>query len=76
MKNDLNHVHRLNGLSDLFMDGDICQYIGTEVTLLKFTKGGLAYVRAHDGEMFSVPRRNLDPRQENGAAHNTRPEQG
>ena len=50
----------LNGRGDLAFDGEIKPYIRTEVTLVKITKSGLYQVRALDGTLLSVPKRNLD----------------
>lgn len=51
---------KLNGSGDLAFDAHMRPYIGTEVVVLKITKGGLYYVQTHDGRFLSVPKRNLD----------------
>lgn len=54
-------THKLNGNSDLMMVGELRPYIGQEVEFVKVTKSGLIQIRCADGELVSVPKRNLDP---------------
>ncbi len=55
----MTSIYTLNGNGDLAMDGDIGHYIGQVVEFVKVTKAGLYQVRASDGQLFSVPKRNL-----------------
>jgi hypothetical protein len=52
---------KLNGLYDLGLEAQIRPYIGTVVEIVKQTKAGLYQIKTHDGKLFSVPKRNLDP---------------
>ena len=49
----------LNGRGDLAMDGALRPYIGASVVVLKITRAGLYQIRAADGKLLSVPKRNL-----------------
>jgi hypothetical protein len=55
-------THTVNGMRDLAMDDELGRYIGKQVEFIRFTRAGLAYVRAEDGKMLSIPRGNLDPK--------------
>lgn len=50
----------LNGAGDLAMDGDIRPWIGSIVQIVKKTKSGMYQIRTNGGDLYSVPKRNLD----------------
>lgn len=54
-------IYLLNSDGDLYNDVDVRQYINQEVQFHRLTNSGLAYVETVDGNMISVPKRNLTP---------------
>jgi hypothetical protein len=50
----------LNGTRDLGFDGAIKPYLWQEVEFVRVCKSGLIQVKAVDGTLLSVPRRNLN----------------
>jgi hypothetical protein len=50
----------LNGNGDLSMLDEVKPYIGKPVEWVKVCKSGLIQIRAEDGTLLSVPKRNLD----------------
>lgn len=61
-------LHTLTGAGDLAMISDLRPYIRTVVQLVKRTKSGKYQVRAHDGTLITVPKRNLEPPPEDTSA--------
>lgn len=51
--------YKLNGNGDLAMLADCKPYIGEFVEWVKTCKSGLIQVRTTDGNLISVPKRNL-----------------
>lgn len=58
---ELDAIRILNGSGDLGIDGQIRPFIGQYVQFQKVCKSGLHQIRTETGELFSVPKRNLDP---------------
>lgn len=54
----------LSGRGDLGMTRAIRKHLNGPVVVVKITKAGLYQVRAPDGSLWSVPKRNLLPERE------------
>jgi hypothetical protein len=51
---------RVNDRGDFAMDAEKGVFIGSLVTLIRLTKGGLALCQTHTGQEVSFPPKNID----------------